>query len=63
MRIGYVRVSTDEQKTERQETALNALDVEKMFIDRASGKNMERPELKKMMEYVREGDTVIVESM
>jgi len=63
MRIGYVRVSTEEQKTERQETALNALDVEKIFIDRASGKNMERPELKKMMEYVREGDTVIVESI
>ena len=63
MRIGYVRVSTDEQKTERQETALNAFEVEKMFIDRASGKNMERPELKKMMEYIREGDTVIVESI
>jgi len=63
MKIGYVRVSTDEQKTERQETALIALDVEKIFIDRTSGKNMERPELKKMMEYVREGDTVIVESI
>ena len=63
LKIGYIRVSTNEQKTERQETALNALDVEKIFIDKASGKNMERPELKKMMEYVREGDTIIVESI
>ena len=63
MKIGYVRVSTEEQKTERQETALKALAVEKIFIDKASGKNAERPELRKMMEYVREGDTVIVESI
>ena len=63
MRIGYVRVSTEEQKTERQETVLDVLGVEKVFIDKASGKNVDRPELKKMMDYVREGDTVIVESI
>jgi len=63
MRIGYVRVSTNEQKTERQETRLKSLDVEKMFTDKASGKNTDRPELKKMMNYIREGDTVIVESI
>jgi DNA invertase Pin-like site-specific DNA recombinase len=63
MRIGYVRVSTLEQKTERQETALAELGVEKVFIDKASGKTADRPELKKMMDYVRDGDTVIVESI
>lgn len=63
MQIGYVRVSTAEQKTQRQETLLEELGVEKMFIDKASGKTAERPELKKMMEFVREGDTVIVESI
>lgn len=63
MRIGYVRVSTEEQNTERQENILGNMDVEKMYIDKASGKNSDRPELKKMMEYIREGDTVIVESI
>jgi len=63
MRIGYVRVRTEEQKTERQEIKLKTLDVEKMFIDKASGKSTDRPELKRMMEYIREGDTVIVESI
>ena len=63
MRIGYVRVSTTEQKTERQEAALQELGVEKVFIDKASGRTTDRPELKKLMEYVRDGDTVIVESI
>lgn len=63
MRIGYIRVSTKEQNTARQEVLMDELDVEKVFIDRASGKNSERPELKKMLEFVREGDTVIVESI
>ena len=63
MKIGYVRVSTLEQKTERQETALEELGVEKLFIDKASGKTANRPELKRMLDYVRDGDTVIVESI
>ena len=63
MKIGYVRVSTTDQKTERQETALCELGVEKVFIDKASGKTAERPELKKMMDYIRDGDTVVVESI
>jgi DNA invertase Pin-like site-specific DNA recombinase len=63
MQIGYVRVSTAEQKTQRQETLLEDFGVEKIFIDKASGKTAERPELKKMMDFVREGDTVIVESI
>jgi len=58
MKIGYVRVSTLEQKTERQEVALQDLGVEKLFIDKASGSSTDRPELKKMIDYVRDGDTV-----
>lgn len=63
MKIGYVRVSTTEQNTARQETLMRELGVEKLYIDRASGKNTDRPELKKMLAYAREGDTVIVESI
>lgn len=63
MRIGYVRVSTVEQNTQRQEISLQDFGVDKMFVDKASGKSTERPELKKMMEYVRDGDTVVVESI
>ncbi|TCL58887.1 DNA invertase Pin-like site-specific DNA recombinase [Kineothrix alysoides] len=63
MKIGYIRVSTTEQNTIRQEVLLAELDVDAVFIDKASGKNTDRPELKKMIAYVREGDTVIVESI
>ena len=63
MRIGYIRVSTQEQNTIRQEILMEHLGVDELYIDRASGKNAQRPELQKMMEYVRRGDTVIVESI
>ena len=63
MKIGYIRVSTQEQNTIRQEVLMEALDVDEVYIDRMSGKNTNRPELQKMMEYVRRGDTVIVESI
>ena len=63
MKIGYVRVSTREQNIARQEVLMQELGVEEIFIDRMSGKNTDRPELKRMMEYVRQGDTVIVESI
>ena len=63
MKIGYVRVSTEEQNTARQEIMLRELGVDELFIDKASGKNADRPELRRMMEYVRHGDTVIVESI
>ena len=63
MRIGYIRVSTQEQNTIRQEILMERLGVDELYIDRASGKNAQRPELQKMMEYVRRGDTVIVESI
>ena len=63
MKIGYIRVSTQEQNTMRQEALMEALGVDEVYIDRMSGKNTNRPELQKMMEYVRKGDTVIVESI
>lgn len=59
--VGYVRVSAADQNEARQVEAIG--DVDKMFLDKASGKNAkDRPELQKMIEYVREGDTVIVKS-
>lgn len=62
MKVGYVRVSTAEQNTARQEVLMQNLGVEKVFIDKMSGKNTDRPQLKEMLNFVREGDTVIVES-
>lgn len=63
MKIGYIRVSTTDQNTARQEVLMAELGVEKVFIDRLSGKNMDRPELKKMLGFVRQGDCVVVESI
>lgn len=63
MKIGYIRVSTQEQNTIRQEVLMAHLGVEQVFIDRMSGKNTQRPELKAMLEFVRRGDVVIVESI
>jgi DNA invertase Pin-like site-specific DNA recombinase len=62
MKIGYVRVSTKEQSTFRQEALMAELEVEKIFIDIASGKSAERKELQNMLRFIRSGDTVIVES-
>jgi len=58
--IKYIRVSTQEQNTARQEQDLEGFD--KVFIEKASGKNTNRPQLQAMLDYVREGDTVKVES-
>ncbi len=63
MKIGYIRISTAEQNTARQEVLMKSLGVEQVYIDKMSGKSLDRPELKKMMNFVREGDTVIVESI
>lgn len=63
MKVGYIRISTAEQNTARQEALMNSLGVNKVYIDKMSGKNMDRPELKKMLSFVRDGDTVIVESI
>ncbi len=63
MKVGYVRISTKEQNTARQDELMKGLEVEKVYTDRMSGKNKERPELQKMMDFVREGDSLTVESI
>lgn len=60
MKVGYVRISTREQNTARQDVLMRELGVERVYTDRLSGKNTDRPELNKMMDFVREGDIVIV---
>lgn len=63
MRVGYVRCSTAEQNEARQIKMMKEQNVEKVFLDKASGKNIDRPEFKAMMAFVRSGDTVVVESI
>ena len=60
MKVAYVRVSTVEQNEARQIEALEKYGIEKWFTEKRSGKNTDRPELQKMIEFVREGDTVYV---
>ncbi len=59
-RIGYARVSSEDQNEERQLVAFREQGVEKVYLDKMSGKNAQRPQLQAMLAYVREGDTVIV---
>lgn len=59
-RIGYVRVSTLDQNTERQ---LEGVQLDRLFTDHASGKDTDRPQLKALLAYAREGDTIVVHSM
>lgn len=59
-RIGYVRVSSVDQNTERQ---LDGITLDKVFTDKASGKSADRPQLAAALDYVRDGDTLIVHSM
>lgn len=63
MKVGYVRISTKEQNTARQDLLMQELGVEKVYTDRMSGKSQERPELHKMMDFIREGDSLTVESI
>ena len=61
MRVGYIRVSTVEQHEDRQVKDLTEnAKVSKVFIDKLSGKDTNRPQLNAMLDYVREGDTVVV---
>jgi DNA invertase Pin-like site-specific DNA recombinase len=59
-RVGYQRVSTVDQNVARQ---LDGVQLDKMFTDHASGKDANRPQLKAALDYVREGDTLVVHSM
>lgn len=57
--VGYVRVSSIDQRTDRQDLG----DVDRLFEDKTSGKDRTRPGLEEMLKYVRDGDTVRVHSM
>ena len=59
-RIGYVRVSAFDQNVDRQ---LEGLALDKIFTDKASGKDVNRPQLEAMLSFIREGDTAVVHSM
>lgn len=59
-RLGYVRVSSTSQSTARQDDQMAELGVDRLFVERISGKNANRPELRKLLDYAREGDTVVV---
>lgn len=63
MKVGYMRVSSKDQLLIRQEVLMQELGVEKLYFEKISGKDANRPELKAMMQFVREGDTVVVESI
>lgn len=60
MKIAYVRVSTVEQNEARQIEALKKYDIEKWFTEKVSAKDTNRPQLKQMLEFAREGDTVYI---
>lgn len=62
MKVAYIRVSTEEQNTARQEEMMKTQGVEKIFMEKISGKDTNRPQLKAMLDYAREGDTLVVES-
>ena len=59
-KIGYIRISTLDQNHERQ---LDGLKLDRRFIDKTSGKDTNRPQLEEMLNYVRDGDIIIIHSM
>lgn len=59
-RVGYIRVSTLDQNTERQ---LDGIELDKQFTDKASGKDTNRPQLQAALDYLRDGDVLVVDSM
>lgn len=63
MRIGYVRVSTKEQNEARQLQSMKDSGVEKIYMDKQSGKDFERPQYQKMISELKEGDVVVLHSL
>jgi DNA invertase Pin-like site-specific DNA recombinase len=61
--VGYVRVSTIDQNTSRQEEQLAGFQLDETFTDKASGKDTARPQLQAALKHCRKGDTLIVHSM
>ena len=60
MLLAYARVSTRDQDTTLQEEALKKAGAERLFVEKASGAKEDRPELKRMLDLAREGDTIMV---
>lgn len=63
MKVGYVRVSTKEQNEARQIQSMNEQGVDKIYMDKQSGKDFDRPEYQKMISELKEGDIVILHSL
>lgn len=63
MKIGYARVSTDEQSYNAQIDALEAAGCERIFSEKYSGRSKSRPELERMIDVLREGDVVVVQRL
>ena len=62
MKISYIRISDPSQNEARQIKLMENKGVEKFFIDKCSGKNIQRPKLQEMLEFIRERDTIYIES-
>ena len=62
-KIGYIRVSSEHQETARQQEIMSNYKVDRIFSEKISGATTDRPQLKAMLDYVREGDTLYVESI
>ena len=63
MKYGYVRVSTKEQNEDRQVLAMREFGVDKVYMDKKSGKNFERPQYQKMLRKIKKGDTLVIKSI
>ena len=62
-KIGYIRVSTEHQETARQQEIMDGYQVDRISSEKLSGANTDRPQLRAMLDYVREGDTLYIESI
>ena len=62
-RICYLRVSSEDQSLDRQEDALRQFTPDRIFSDKGSGKTTDRPGLKALLDFIREGDTLYIESI
>jgi len=63
MKVGYARVSSRDQRLDRQIESLDQAGVEKIYKEKVSGKDTKRPQLQEMLKFIREGDTVVVASL
>ena len=62
-KIGYIRVSTEHQETARQQEIMDSYQVDRIFSEKISGANKDRSQLRAMLDYVREGNTLYIESI